>query len=68
MRSKEEAQDYRYFPEADIPPVIIDEEWIEDIRQSLPSFLKPKNRYIQEYGYLLMIPVSLLLQGIVRIL
>ncbi|HHY24212.1 MAG TPA: Asp-tRNA(Asn)/Glu-tRNA(Gln) amidotransferase subunit GatB, partial [Clostridiaceae bacterium] len=51
MRSKEEAQDYRYFPEADIPPVIIDEEWIEDIRQSLPELPEArKNRYIQEYG------------------
>lgn len=50
MRSKGEAQDYRYFPEANIPPVIIDEDWIENIRLSLPELPEArKNRYIEEY-------------------
>lgn len=51
MRSKEEAQDYMYFPEPDLPPVIIDEKWVEDIRKTLPELPEArKNRYIQEYG------------------
>lgn len=51
MRSKEEAQDYRYFPESDIPPVIIDSEWVEEIRKSLPELPETrKRRYMEEYG------------------
>ncbi len=37
MRSKEEANDYRYFPEPDLPPLVISDEWIERIRSSLPE-------------------------------
>lgn len=37
MRSKEEVQDYRYFPEPDLLPVILSDEWIEEIRESLPE-------------------------------
>ncbi len=37
MRSKEEAHDYRYFPEPDLPPVLIDTEWIERVRATLPE-------------------------------
>lgn len=37
MRSKEQANDYRYFPEPDIPPVIVDKAWIESIRASMPA-------------------------------
>ncbi|HEX8739193.1 MAG TPA: Asp-tRNA(Asn)/Glu-tRNA(Gln) amidotransferase subunit GatB, partial [Casimicrobiaceae bacterium] len=37
MRSKEDAQDYRYFPDPDLPPLAIDEEWIERVRASLPE-------------------------------
>ena len=37
MRSKEEAHDYRYFPEPDLPPVVVDETWLERARQALPE-------------------------------
>jgi len=37
MRSKEEAHDYRYFPEPDLPPVTLDPVWIEQVRSSLPE-------------------------------
>jgi len=37
MRSKEDANDYRYFPEPDLPPVIVDEKWIADIKATMPA-------------------------------
>jgi aspartyl-tRNA(Asn)/glutamyl-tRNA(Gln) amidotransferase subunit B len=37
QRSKEEANDYRYFPEPDLPPLVLDSEWIEDVRENLPD-------------------------------
>lgn len=51
MRSKEDAKDYRYFPDPDLPPVFIDDEWMEEIRKSIPE-LRPakKARYIKELG------------------
>jgi len=44
MRSKEEANDYRYFPDPDLLPVIIDDEYIEQIKQSLPELPEQKKR------------------------
>lgn len=51
MRSKEDAHDYRYFPDPDLLPVIIPQEWIDQIREKLPELPKDKrNRYIQDFG------------------
>ncbi len=51
MRSKEDAQDYRYFPEPDLVPVIISDQWLEEIRSRQPEFRDEKRaRYKEEYG------------------
>jgi aspartyl-tRNA(Asn)/glutamyl-tRNA(Gln) amidotransferase subunit B len=51
MRSKEEAFDYRYFPEPDIPALEPDPGWVEDIRASLPELPRARReRYAQEHG------------------
>ncbi len=51
MRSKEEAHDYRYFPEPDLPPLVVHEEWVEETRRSLPELPAPKRkRFVTEYG------------------
>ena len=50
MRSKEDAQDYRYFPDPDLVPVVIDEAFLEKIREKQPEFREEKmRRYKQEY-------------------
>ncbi len=50
MRSKEDAQDYRYFPEPDLVPVIISEEWIEAVRSRQPELRTEKlERYKREF-------------------
>lgn len=50
MRSKEDARDYRYFPEPDVPPFVVTNEWIESIRENQPEFKEEKmKRYITEY-------------------
>ena len=50
MRSKEEAHDYRYFPDPDLVKVIVDDEWIARIRESLPELPTAKReRFIKEY-------------------
>ena len=51
MRTKEEAHDYRYFPEPDLVPLEVSQEWISEIRQSLPELPDDKmRRFIEEYG------------------
>lgn len=50
MRSKEEAHDYRYFPEPDLAPVVINDEWIEEVRKNLPELPEQKReRFTQKY-------------------
>jgi len=50
MRSKEEAHDYRYFPEPDLVPLVIDRRWVEEIRASLPELPdQRRQRYIRLY-------------------
>ena len=51
MRSKEDAQDYRYFPEPDLVPIFISDEWIAQIRAKQPEFRTEKmKRYKEEFG------------------
>ncbi len=51
MRSKEDAKDYRYFPDPDLPPVHISDEWIRELRESQPELREEKQlRYQKEYG------------------
>src|SRR5216683_4740677 len=51
MRSKEEAHDYRYFPEPDLPPLVVTKELIEQVRASLPELPGPRaKRFSEQYG------------------
>ena len=51
MRSKEDAQDYRYFPDPDLVPVVISDEWIEEVKGRQPELRDEKRaRYKKEYG------------------
>jgi aspartyl-tRNA(Asn)/glutamyl-tRNA(Gln) amidotransferase subunit B len=51
MRGKEDAHDYRYFPDPDLVPLVISNDWVEDVRLSLPELPDAKRqRYVQELG------------------
>ena len=51
MRSKEEANDYRYFPDPDLPQMVLDDSFIEEIRAELPELPDARcERFISEYG------------------
>jgi len=51
MRSKEYAHDYRYFPEPDLVPLVIEPAWIEEIRRSLPELPEAKRqRFVRDYA------------------
>ena len=51
MRSKEDAQDYRYFPEPDLTPIVISDEWLDEIRSRQPEFRDEKQaRYKEQFG------------------
>lgn len=51
MRSKEEAQDYRYFTEPDLPAIEIDDEWLERVNACIPELPHDKfNRFVSDYG------------------
>ena len=50
MRSKEEAHDYRYFPDPDLVPIVIDDTWVEEIRETIPELPEQKReRFISSY-------------------
>jgi aspartyl-tRNA(Asn)/glutamyl-tRNA(Gln) amidotransferase subunit B len=51
MRGKEEAHDYRYFPEPDLPPLTLDPAWVEAVGRSLPELPDDKRaRFVSDYG------------------
>ena len=51
MRSKEEAHDYRYFPEPDLPPIIVTDAMLDEIRKDLPELADVRRtRFIDDYG------------------
>lgn len=51
QRGKEEAHDYRYFPEPDLPPLVISNKWIEQVRQELPELPDARfNRFHRDYA------------------
>jgi len=51
QRSKEQAHDYRYFPEPDLPPLLIDPAWVEELRALLPELPDARRaRYMRDYG------------------
>ena len=51
MRSKEEAHDYRYFPDPDLVPIIIDEAWVEELQKTIPELPEQKReRFVSSYG------------------
>jgi len=51
MRTKEEAHDYRYFPEPDLVPIIVDQKWIDEIKKSLPELPDTKRvRFVSKHG------------------
>ncbi len=63
MRSKEEAHDYRYFPEPDLPPLELSREWIEEIRRSLPELPDAQRRRLVEQYALPEYDATLLTQS-----
>jgi aspartyl-tRNA(Asn)/glutamyl-tRNA(Gln) amidotransferase subunit B len=51
LRGKEEAHDYRYFPDPDLLPLIVEDDWIEEIRRGMPELPdEKKSRFMQDYG------------------
>ncbi|NSW53059.1 MAG: Asp-tRNA(Asn)/Glu-tRNA(Gln) amidotransferase subunit GatB [Anaerolineae bacterium] len=51
MRSKEDAHDYRYFPEPDLPPLVVGEDWVAEVRETLPELPSARiMRLVEQYG------------------
>ena len=50
MRTKEEAHDYRYFPDPDLPPLVVTGEWIEQIKKSMPESLRSQQETFVQLG------------------
>ena len=50
MRNKETAADYRYFPDPNLMPIVIDDAWLEQIRKSMPATAEEKGKYYEDMG------------------
>ncbi len=51
MRTKEDAADYRYFPDPDLPPLVIEREWVERVRAAMPELPRVQaERFVRDYG------------------
>ncbi len=51
MRGKEEAHDYRYFPDPDLVPIVFEDDWLEKLKSELPELPEQKrHRFVKEYG------------------
>lgn len=51
QRSKEYAEDYRYFPEPDLPPLVLSPAWVQQVRQTLPELpAERRRRYVEQFG------------------
>jgi len=51
MRSKEDAHDYRYFPDPDLPPLVITQDWIDQVKQSMPALPDAlRQRFVNDFG------------------
>jgi len=51
MRSKEDAHDYRYFPDPDLPPLVLEKDWVEALKAALPELPDVRRaRYMRDYG------------------
>jgi aspartyl-tRNA(Asn)/glutamyl-tRNA(Gln) amidotransferase subunit B len=51
MRTKEDAADYRYFPDPDLPPLVVSREWVEQVRAAMPELPRGMaDRFVQQYG------------------
>jgi aspartyl-tRNA(Asn)/glutamyl-tRNA(Gln) amidotransferase subunit B len=51
MRTKEDAADYRYFPDPDLPPLVVSREWVEEVRASMPELPRQMaQRLVETYG------------------
>jgi aspartyl-tRNA(Asn)/glutamyl-tRNA(Gln) amidotransferase subunit B len=51
QRTKEDAHDYRYFPEPDLPPLVVSKRWMDNVRESLPELpWERRRRFAQDYG------------------
>jgi len=51
QRTKEDAHDYRYFPEPDLPPLVVSKNWMDEVRAALPELpWERRRRFAQEYG------------------
>jgi aspartyl-tRNA(Asn)/glutamyl-tRNA(Gln) amidotransferase subunit B len=51
QRSKEDAHDYRYFPEPDLPPLVVESSWVDQVKGELPELPRPRSlRFQEQYG------------------